>query len=57
MRRGEAISQYPQSLTDKRAAEQAVADASPEQRAARFKDFNEAYDRHRRLEAVLGIAR
>ena len=57
MRRGEAISQYPQSLADKRAAEQAVADASPEQRAARFKDFNAAYDRHRRLEAVLGIAR
>lgn len=56
MRRAEAIRQYPQSLADKRAAEQAVADTPSDQRAARFKDFNDAYDRHRRLEALLGVA-
>jgi hypothetical protein len=56
MRRAEAIRQYPQSLADKRAAEQAVADTPPDQRAARFKDFNDAYDRHRRLEALFGVA-
>jgi hypothetical protein len=57
MRRAEAIRQYPQSLADKPTAEETVADASPDQRAARFKDFNEAFDRHRRLEAVLGAPR